>query len=80
MRRTLAHLVSVDLTSQLEKINCPTLIVWGADDKTTPLIDGELMHAKIRGSHMVVIQGARHSPHITHPKEVADLVASELTR
>ncbi len=78
MRKTLANLVSVDLTPQLENIVCPTLIIWGAGDKTTPIIDGLLMHERIRGSRLHVIPDARHSPHITHPKEVAELVTKEL--
>jgi pimeloyl-ACP methyl ester carboxylesterase len=78
MKKTMADLVSHDLTRILEKIKCPTLIIWGALDKTTPLADGELMHAGIRGSRMVVIPGARHSPHITHALHVADLIENEL--
>lgn len=78
MRKTLANLVSVDLTPSLSRITCPTLIIWGADDKTTPLKDGLLMHEKIRGSRLHVIPDARHSPHITHPKLLAELIAKEL--
>ncbi|MEY4747170.1 MAG: hypothetical protein RLZZ416_219 [Candidatus Parcubacteria bacterium] len=78
MRKTLANLVSIDLRNGLKNIRCPTLIIWGKGDKTTPLIDGQLMHEEIAGSRLQVIPDARHSPHITHPKEVAGLVASEL--
>jgi pimeloyl-ACP methyl ester carboxylesterase len=78
MRRTLANLVSVDLTPSLMRITCPTLIIWGALDTTTPLKDGELMNALISGSRLHVISEARHSPHITHAQEVADLVEKEV--
>lgn len=79
MRKTMANLLSVDLTPVLPKIQCPTLIIWGAQDKTTPLSAGKVIHAGIQGSNMVVIPDARHSPHITHPGRVADLIVEELS-
>jgi len=79
MRKTMANLLSVDLTSVLHKIQCPTLIIWGARDATTPLSAGKMIYAGIRGSKMVVIPDARHSPHITHAARVAELIVEELS-
>ena len=78
MRKTMSNLVAVDLGGILHSIKCPTLIIWGAGDTTTPLADGELMHRGIPQSRMRVISGARHGPHITHTKEIADLIVHEL--
>lgn len=78
MRRTIVNLGSVDFVPIFEKIKAPTLIVWGERDTTTPLADGKLMHEKIRGSRMSIVVGARHSPHITHVREFADLIAEEV--
>lgn len=78
MRKTMSNLVTVDLGKILDQIRCPTLIIWGAHDTTTPLIDGQLMHEKIQDSRMVVIEGARHSPHITHVQQMADLITTEI--
>jgi len=80
MRTTMSHLVAADLSKVLDRIACPTLIIWGAQDTTTPLNDGELIHAGIKDSRMVVIPDARHSPHITHTEKVADLIIQELKR
>ncbi len=79
MRKTMANLLSVDLSLVLDQIICPTLIIWGAHDATTPLYAGKVIHAGIQNSRLVVIPDARHAPHITHTKEVADLIARELT-
>jgi pimeloyl-ACP methyl ester carboxylesterase len=70
MRETMANLISVDLTPELEKITTPTLIIWGELDNLTPLTDGKLMHKLIRNSELYTIKGAGHSPQYTHPKEV----------
>lgn len=79
MRKTMSNLVAEDLGTILDRIKCPTLIMWGALDTTTPLKDGELMHRGIRGSRMIIIPDARHSPHITHPQKVADIIEKELS-
>ncbi len=78
MRQTMANLLSVDLSKVLHKIQCPTLIIWGANDTTTLLSDGELMHRGIRASRMIVIPDARHSPHITHRDKITEILTNEI--
>lgn len=78
MRKTMSNLVLADLGKVLDRITCPTLIVWGAQDKTTPLKDGELIHRGIKNSRLVVLPDARHSPHITHAQKMVELVEKEL--
>lgn len=73
-RQIMVNLISLDLKSELKKINIPTLIIWGSDDKTTPLSDGRLMSTLIRNSNLKIIQGSKHSPHYTHPEEVAKII------
>jgi pimeloyl-ACP methyl ester carboxylesterase len=80
MRETMANLVSHDLSKIMDRVVAPTLIIWGAKDTTTPFKDGKLMHEKIQGSKMAVIPDARHSPHVTHAQQVADLILEELKK
>lgn len=72
-KQTMINLISADLTPVLSKISIPTLIIWGKDDKITPLQDAKLMHQKIKGSTLKILD-AKHSPQFTHPKEVAMLI------
>ncbi len=78
MKQTMANLVAVDLGQMLDRIQCPTLIIWGGKDVTTPLSAGKIFHEGVRGSRLHIIPDARHSPHITHVKEIADLITGEL--
>ncbi len=78
MRQTMANLGAVDFDSILQSVRAPTLIVWGEHDTTTPLASGKIMHKKILGSRMIIVKGARHSPHITHTQEFADIISKEL--
>ncbi len=66
----MVNMISVDLTPCLEKIIAPTLIIWGNEDRITPLSDGKLMHNRIKDSKFKIIDGAGHSPYFTHPDQV----------
>lgn len=78
MRQTMTNLISVDLTPQLKNIHIPTLIIWGEQDRSTPVSDAHLMHQSIPNSRLYILPEAGHSPHATHPKEVASEILKEI--
>lgn len=79
MKKVLRNLTESDLTNNLEKINAKTTIIWGENDRTTPLSDGKLMKEKIKNSELFVIKNAGHSPQFSHPKEVVNMIFNNLT-
>ncbi len=74
LRQTMANLLAHDSTQDAIKITCPTLIVWGKEDKVTPLWIGQRINRLIGRSQLKIIDGARHSPQFTHPNQVAEQV------
>ena len=60
LRQSMSIFINEDLTNELNKIDVPTLIVWGDNDTQTPLWQGELMNMKIKDSKIVVIENADH--------------------
>lgn len=72
-QQIMLNLIYQDLTPILKKIKTPTLIIWGQDDKTTPLTDGKLMHKLIKNSNLEIIKGG-HCPHYTDPQKVAKII------
>lgn len=54
--------------ARLHEIRAPTLIVWGENDDTIPLSEGELLNSKIEGSRIVVLEGARHPCYLDRPE------------
>jgi pimeloyl-ACP methyl ester carboxylesterase len=46
----------------------PTLILWGADDRHTPLDRAEALQRDIPGSRLVAIAGAGHLPQLEQPE------------
>jgi len=74
MRQTMTNLISTDLTSRLKNIIAPTLIIWGREDKVTPLSDAMLMYELIPNSRIHIIKNAHHSPQFTRPEEVCEKI------
>ncbi len=58
-----------DVTARLGGLALPTLIVAGRDDAITPLRHAELLHERISGSKLVVIDGAGHTVPSEKPNE-----------
>jgi len=67
-----------DQTSLLSEIIAPTLILVGGEDILTPPADAELMHREIRGSQLVVIEGAGHVSNIERPSEFNNAITDFL--
>ncbi|MDO8618706.1 MAG: alpha/beta hydrolase [Candidatus Daviesbacteria bacterium] len=73
-RQTMINLINTDLTSLMSSIKTPTIIIWGEEDKVTPLSDGKNMGKLIKNSKLYVIKSAKHSPQFTHTKEVVNII------
>lgn len=69
LRETLVNLINEDLTLYLEKINQPTLIIWGEQDKETPIKDAQVMKEKIKNSNLVILKGAGHFSFLDQPED-----------
>lgn len=79
-RKSMANVLQDEILEDLPQITCPTQIIWGADDTTTPLRNAHLLHEAIVGSTLDVIEGARHSPQFTHPEQVVKTIQNFLKR
>jgi pimeloyl-ACP methyl ester carboxylesterase len=60
MRATFVKIVSEDLKPLLCRIAAPTLLIWGGNDRETPLWMGETMEREIRDAGLVVFEGRSH--------------------
>jgi pimeloyl-ACP methyl ester carboxylesterase len=60
MKKTLVKIVNENLTELLEKIKSPTLLIWGKNDKDTPLYMAKKMKKKIPDSGLIIFENAGH--------------------
>lgn len=73
-RQTMLNLINTDLSAVISRVKTPTLIIWGGNDKITPLSDGKRIHNLIKNSKLKIIKDARHSPQFTNTKEVVEKI------
>jgi pimeloyl-ACP methyl ester carboxylesterase len=75
MRPTLVRLVNSDLREYLPHIDASTLLVWGAEDTETPVVDGRLMESLIPDAGLVVLEHAGHYSYIDQSTRFARIVS-----
>lgn len=71
LQETFKLTVKQDIQRDAAKLQIPTLLIYGDDDRATPLADvGMILHRKIQGSNLVTIPGADHFVHRTGKDQV----------
>jgi len=59
-----------------ERPELPILIVWGEDDRWTPLSMGRVAHELLKGSELRVMSGCGHAPYFEDPDTFVGIVAT----
>jgi pimeloyl-ACP methyl ester carboxylesterase len=83
-RTTLASLAwnpSFDpkLERRLASLKCPTLILWGKNDRLIPPIYGETFHRVIANSQLAMIEGTGHMPMFEKHEEWSKIISTFLS-
>ena len=60
MRKTFQNILKMNLKKYYKNILCETLILWGKNDKDTPLKDATTLHKIIPNSGLIVYQKSGH--------------------
>lgn len=60
MKKTFINVVNYDQTYLLEKINSPTAIFWGDNDRATPLYMAKILNKKIKNSALFILTNSSH--------------------
>lgn len=64
----------------LKRLDVPTLIIWGAQDRWTPVADAFRLQTDIRGAKLALFSKLGHDPMEEDPKGTAAAVAGFLPR
>jgi pimeloyl-ACP methyl ester carboxylesterase len=63
------------LAKRLHRVQCPTLLVWGAQDKLVPPAYGEAYRQRIAGAQLKLIANCGHMPMFEREAEFVDIIA-----
>ena len=64
----LVDAVNCDLKKVMKKIeNVETLLIYGKEDKTTPVELGKIIEKNITGSALVIMEHCGHFPYLEQP-------------
>jgi pimeloyl-ACP methyl ester carboxylesterase len=63
------------LAKRLHRVRCPTLLLWGAQDKLVPPAYGEAYHRLIQGSQLKLLPQCGHLPMFEREAEFVQTVA-----
>jgi len=62
------------ITTKLQTINVPTLIIWGSDDPVIPLKHADGFVSSIKDCRFYRMDGCGHTPYVQSPKEFSEIV------
>jgi pimeloyl-ACP methyl ester carboxylesterase len=71
-RATLTALESfrADYRGEVPRIEAPTRIIWGTDDPVFSVESAFFLAANIDGARLYLVEGAGHTPQLSHPEVV----------
>jgi len=67
--KALLQIAKFDFTDDLSKIQAPTLIIWGDDDKTVPFKIHKIFTQKIPDNKLYVVKNGGHTPNMSKPEQ-----------
>ena len=78
MRQCLVKIVNEDLTPLLPQVKSEVLLVWGENDDSTPLSDGQTMERLMPDAGLAVIKSAGHYAFLEQPDTFGRILDSYL--
>jgi pimeloyl-ACP methyl ester carboxylesterase len=67
------------LRKRIHRVQTPTLVVWGKEDRLVPPVYAEEFARRIAGARVEIVDQAGHAPHLEQPDAVARLVRDFLS-
>lgn len=71
---TLARAQQFPDSTLIQRVECPTLIVWGQEDSIIPVTDADRFHRDIKNSEVVIIDPCGHMPMMEMPEKTQEVM------
>ena len=62
------------ITTKLQTINVPTMIIWGAKDPVIPIQHADQFVSSIKDCRFYRMDGCGHTPYVQKPEEFSKIV------
>lgn len=79
MKKTFVRIITQDLRPMLAHIELPTLLIWGDQDKETPLWMGKTMAEEIKDAALITFEGRGHFAYLEELHRFARIVQAFIT-
>ncbi len=76
MRNILVNHVNLDLSEEVKKISCPTLLIWGTEDEAVTYQDGVELEKLIPDAGLVTYQGNTHYAYLERLSQTINVLNS----
>lgn len=76
MRKILVEHVNLDITEEVKKIKCPTLIVWGTLDTEVPIERAYELEKLIEDSAVIPYEGCTHYAYLERLNQTVNIIKS----
>ena len=78
MRQILVETVNLDITEDVKKINCPTLIIWGTLDEAVPVERAYELEKLIKDAGVVIYENCTHYAYLERLGQTINVLKSFL--
>lgn len=79
MKKTLSNMLESDKAFDASRVKANKInILWGKEDRTTPIQMGRKLHQQLKGSTIREFDDWAHAPYLTHPNETAEAILEVL--
>lgn len=76
MRKILVNTVNLDISEDVKKIKCPTIIIWGTNDEAVPLEDAYILENLIKDSAVIEYENCTHYAYLEKLGQTISIVDS----
>jgi pimeloyl-ACP methyl ester carboxylesterase len=76
MRKILVRHVNLDLTDDLSKVKCPTLLIWGTNDTQVDYEDAVKLEQLINNCGLVTYEGCTHYAYLERLNQTINVLKS----
>lgn len=73
-RQTFSNIVNKNLKKLIKYIYCPTLLIWGEKDTSTPLKDALYMNKRIKDSALITFKKGTHFVYLEYPFNILKII------